>query len=85
MTVWVHALCGYISLSKSCLPRVPCNRVIEDSSDLMEESSSLNVSSLPSLMAIGIGVVEIILNNYQLASHDHVFKELWNFVAESLS
>ena len=57
--------------------------VIKGSSDLMEESFSLNVTSLPSLVAISIVVAEIIFYIYYLASRDPVFKGLCkeNFVS----
>ena len=50
----------------------------------MEGSSSLNVTTLPGLLAIGIVVVEMFLI-YHVASQDHMFWGLCNFVGGSFS
>ena len=50
----------------------------------MEGSSLLNVTTLLRLVAIGIDVAEIFLI-YHVASRDHVFKGLCNFVGGSFS
>ena len=50
----------------------------------MEGSSSLNVKTLPGLMAIDTVVAEIFLF-YDMISRDHVFKGLCNFDGGSFS
>ena len=56
------------------------HHVFKGSCDLMEESSSLIVVTLPGSVAIGIVVVEITFLIYHLASRDQVPKGLCNFV-----
>ena len=47
--------------------------MIKGSSDFMEESSSLNVTTLPGLVAISVVEVEMFFI-YHVATNDHVFK-----------
>ena len=54
-------------------------------SDYMEVSSSLNVTILSGLVAMDIVVVEDIFLVYLVASRDHVFKSLCNFLGGSFS
>ena len=57
--------------------------VIKGSSNFMEGGSSLNVTTLPGLVAMGIVVMMFLI--YHVASHDLVLKGLCNFVGGSFS
>ena len=59
------------------------DHVVKGASEFVERGSSLNVTNLSGLVAIGIVVVMFLIN--YLASRDHVFKELCNDVDESFS
>ena len=59
--------------------------MIKGASDFVEGRTSLNVTMLPCLVAIGIVVGEIIFLISHVASSDHVFRELCNFVGGSFS
>ena len=54
--------------------------MIKGSSDFVEGSSSLNVTTLPGLAVIRIVVVEIMFLIYHMTSGGHVFKRLSNVV-----
>ena len=54
-------------------------------SDFIEGSSSLNVTTLPDLVALKIMVVKKMNLIYDMTSRDHVFKEFYNFVGDSFS
>ena len=56
------------------------DHVIKGSSDFVEGSSSLNVTTLPGLAVIRIVVVEIMFLIYHMTSGGHVFKRLSNVV-----
>ena len=60
------------------------NHVIKGSSDFMEGSPSLSVTTLLGLATIVILLVEMFLI-YNVASRDHIFKGLCNFVGGSFS
>ena len=51
----------------------------------MEGSFSLNLTTLPGLVAIGIVAVEIVFLIYHEASLDRMFKGLWKFEGGSFS
>ena len=51
----------------------------------MKGTYSFNIATISGLMAIDTVVVEIMLLIYHLASRDHVFKGLCNFVRRSFS
>ena len=66
------------------------DHMVKGSSEFMEGSSSLYVTTLSCLVAIGIVVVElcylfVLCLIYHVAPHDHVFKGLCNFVGGSSS
>ena len=56
--------------------------MIKGPSDFMEGSFSLNLTTLPGLVAIGIVAVEIVFLIYHEASLDRMFKGLWKFEGE---
>ena len=55
------------------------------SSHFMEGSFSLNVTTPPGSVTIGIVAVEIVFSIYHVASSGHVFKELCKLVGGSFS
>ena len=57
--------------------------VIKGFFDFMEESFSLNITTLPGLVSIGIVAVEIVFLIYDMATCDSVFKGLSKFVGGS--
>ena len=59
-------------------------QVVKGSSDFMEGSSSLNVTALSGLVAMGIVAVGM-FSVYRLALRGKVFKRLCNFMGGSLS
>ena len=61
------------------------DHVIKGSSDFMEKSSSWSVTTLSGLVAIDVDVVVIVILIYLVASRDHIFKGLCNFVGGSIS
>ena len=54
--------------------------MIKGSSDFVEGSSSLNVTTVPGLAVIRIVVVEILFLIYHVTSGGHVFKRLCDVV-----
>ena len=79
-----HSYCGTENITYLICHVILQDHMIKRFSDFMEGSSSLNVKTLPGLMAIDIVLAEIFLF-YDMISRDHVFKGLCNFDGGSFS
>lgn len=56
------------------------DHLVKTASDFMEECSSLNLTNLPGLAAIGTVVVEVMFLIYNMPLRDQVFIECARFV-----
>ena len=80
-----HSDCGSRDITYLICQLTLEDHNIKGSSDFIEGSFSLNVTTLPGLVALGIVVVEKMILIYDMTLHDHVFKGFCNFVGDSFS